>query len=486
VHRDVKPSNVIFVSGVPKLADIGLVAGVNEARSFVGTEGYIPPEGPGTPSADCYSLGKLLYELSSGHDRTEWPEPPIDLATRPDRERLLELNAILHKACAPELKQRYGDAEEMRAELALLRSGQSVKGKRTMERRWATTKKAAMLAGILFFLAWGASFLVRRFSDGYLHSTDAVNELVEDGNIALRSGTVERLGYARECFKKASAIDPEFVPAYFGLLRVFMAGNDNFSKEFSSELRSTTQKLIELAPSLAESRIATAYTKWFENRWQEGLADAKQATRMRAGSKEARGIAYDFYGCYLVNLGQIESASEQYQLAARIFPTEPVIEQHLGFPYFLKRDFAQALKHFRQATGKEPRYEGGHVWAGRVYEETGEFKKAIEEFEEADRLSGQDRGTAYYDNLRAAVDHNGGKGYWNQRLEEASRGPHLSAYNAAVCLARLGKTDEAYKRLEEAEQKQQVGTGNLVFDLCWDWHDERFKEIARKNGLAVH
>jgi serine/threonine protein kinase len=28
VHRDVKPSNVIFVEGVPKLADIGMVAAV--------------------------------------------------------------------------------------------------------------------------------------------------------------------------------------------------------------------------------------------------------------------------------------------------------------------------------------------------------------------------------------------------------------------------------------------------------------------------
>src|ERR1051326_1411178 len=48
VHRDIKPSNIIFVNGSPKLADIGLVADVNEARSYVGTEGFIPPEGPGT------------------------------------------------------------------------------------------------------------------------------------------------------------------------------------------------------------------------------------------------------------------------------------------------------------------------------------------------------------------------------------------------------------------------------------------------------
>src|ERR1051325_2313706 len=79
VHRDVKPSNIIFVNGVPKLADIGLVADINEARSYVGTEGFIPPEGPGSAQADIYSLGKVLYEISTGKDRCDFPDLPTRL-----------------------------------------------------------------------------------------------------------------------------------------------------------------------------------------------------------------------------------------------------------------------------------------------------------------------------------------------------------------------------------------------------------------------
>jgi eukaryotic-like serine/threonine-protein kinase len=54
VHRDIKLSNIIFVNGHAKLADIGLVTDSDATLPFVGTEDYCPPEGPGTPRADLY------------------------------------------------------------------------------------------------------------------------------------------------------------------------------------------------------------------------------------------------------------------------------------------------------------------------------------------------------------------------------------------------------------------------------------------------
>jgi formylglycine-generating enzyme required for sulfatase activity/serine/threonine protein kinase len=118
-HRDIKPANIIFVEGTPKLADIGLVA-LSGQRSFVGTEGYVPPEGPGTPQADIFSLGKVLYEISTGKDRLDFPELDTGLSDRPDQERLLQLNQVLIKACANDPRRRYDSATAMNADLAAI------------------------------------------------------------------------------------------------------------------------------------------------------------------------------------------------------------------------------------------------------------------------------------------------------------------------------------------------------------------------------
>jgi serine/threonine protein kinase len=113
IHRDVKPSNIIFVNGFPKLADVGLVSELSEPGSQVGTEGFIAPEGAGTPQADIYSLGKVLYEISTGKDRNEYPVLPDPLEDSADGRDLVHFNKIVLDACRTDPRRRYKNADEM-------------------------------------------------------------------------------------------------------------------------------------------------------------------------------------------------------------------------------------------------------------------------------------------------------------------------------------------------------------------------------------
>jgi Tol biopolymer transport system component len=162
IHRDIKPANVIFVNGRPKLADIGLVTETDGTMSFVGTEGYLPPEGPGTVQADIYSLGKTLYEVATGKDRLQFPELPTVTASSADEAGLFELNDILLKACHPDILSRYPDAAGLRRDLELVRSGKSVRARRRTARWWATGKRAAIITCVVLMIAGGGYLLAPR------------------------------------------------------------------------------------------------------------------------------------------------------------------------------------------------------------------------------------------------------------------------------------------------------------------------------------
>lgn len=258
IHRDIKPGNIIFVRDVPKLADIGLVADIGGAPSYVGTEGFIPPEGPTGPASDLFSLGKVLYELATGQDRNEFPKLPKGLSQFPDYERLLEFNEVLVRACHPDLAQRYRSAQEMYADLKVMEEGKSVRRLRQLERRLRQFKRYGLVGGGLVL----AAFLVY---------ADYSRRMREEASILQRKAGIEA---ALGCQKLE---DRDLLSAIPHLGQAFRLSNADTYQQSNHRLR--------LLSALAESpKLAKM---WFLNGRLDSLAFSPDGRVLLCGSRSS-------------------------------------------------------------------------------------------------------------------------------------------------------------------------------------------------------
>ena len=154
IHRDVKPSNIMFTGeGEPKLSDFGIakILEHEEAATLtgtgvgIGTPGYMAPEqwtGETSPQSDQYGLGVVLYELVTGRKPYESDTPAGILIKQTSQP--LPLPSVLVPTIPPDMEaalvrtlerdsaMRYADmAEFINAFEGLLQKTPVVEAKQT-------------------------------------------------------------------------------------------------------------------------------------------------------------------------------------------------------------------------------------------------------------------------------------------------------------------------------------------------------------------
>jgi serine/threonine protein kinase len=187
LHRDIKPDNMLLVSGHLKLADFGLArlleAGQTvEASMVAGTASYMAPEvweGKVSERSDLYSLAVSYVELRLGRRpyggstiadlMNQHREGCPDLNGLPDAERL-----VVARALSTDRAFRYGSCVEFATALRAALIGQL--GSRSAPRPAADPAAPfirVLLVAILVGLLGVLAYFAYDWAQGRFHSAPA-------------------------------------------------------------------------------------------------------------------------------------------------------------------------------------------------------------------------------------------------------------------------------------------------------------------------
>jgi serine/threonine protein kinase len=501
VHRDVKPSNVIFVNGRPKLADIGLVTDASDQCSIVGTEGYLPPEGPGTPQADIFSLGKVLYEAATGLDRQKFPDLPPDLKEWADCSAVLELNEIVLKACAAASSQRYAGAEKMLSDLQRLGQGGSVRRARQRARTWHLVRRVAVgvaaTAG-LFSLIVLASRIRQPGVVQHVErrSTNApANHYFELGkaNFDLFQGT--NMAQAAGYFEKAVQADTNFAQAYGYLAATyFWGGFEDWNQNwvFLPRAREAALRALKLDVTLAEPHLALGtYHGMREWNWIDAEKEDRQAVDLNPSW-----FCHLCYAELLRVMGRTDESLKEIYQAGNLNPSSRIINNRLVHYLVCAREFDKALEQIDKIVAMQAVTEKDVIWIRmEIFLALGQTDKAIEAERDGRIADGDPRADAERDaaaKMRAPPAERA-RLLWLPYLDGAAQRisfprwakPQKDSYwlyQQARAYAQLGQADAALTRLEDLLKERDT---SLTFNVMGDWtldplrREKRFHKILR-------
>jgi serine/threonine protein phosphatase PrpC len=183
VHRDLKPQNIMLCNdGTLRIMDFGIARAANARRlTFVGftptmgTPDYMAPEqvkgSRGDERTDIYSLGTILYEMTTGEPPFAGDSPYVIMNARvtgdPQAPRKLNpkltpvVEEIILHAMERDPKRRYQSATEMRTELENYESVEMTNRCSRLQAPQLWKSKFRMLPLILgFVFLWLLSFVL--------------------------------------------------------------------------------------------------------------------------------------------------------------------------------------------------------------------------------------------------------------------------------------------------------------------------------------
>ncbi len=297
-----------------------------------------------------------------------------------------------------------------------------------------------------------------------------------EGSKAAFEGAVSDLSQAVQ-------IDPKYSDAYAALAGVYVSGALNQSStplQYASLADAAAQSALQLDPSAGQAWAA------------RGFADATIQLDWARGEEELRrsltlipqgAAAHNWLGVVLLAEGRFPEAIAELKIAESLDPLAAASGATVGLAYYMARRNDEALQKFSLVRDLHPETIVIHLFIGEAWEATGEYGKAMEEYQSVQaKLPAQTRPHVAY--LLAATGKKQEAMAELRQLEQpAPDAPPPNAFDIAVIYGALGERDQAFKWLNRAYEQRIIWCLKVhpLLDSIRD--DPRYVQLLKKTDL---
>ena len=317
----------------------------------------------------------------------------------------------------------------------------------------------------------------------YTENLEAYNLFLR-GRYCIEQQSRKGLEKGRECFEQALARDPNYALAWVGMAWFhWLWGFYGFEAPNVSVPRATAtvQRALELDDALAEAHSMWAvFLGLYHYDWERAGREFQKALELNPASALAR----DRYFVYFLGpMRRFDDGIEQMQRALELDPLSLFLQSHLGYAFYLKRQYARAIEQLQATIELNPAYFLPYWTVGTAYAHAGRFEEAIAAGERAVELSG---------GIPATVGILGWILGRAERLEEAGRlllelkQAHQRGYVSPASIAwiyfGIREWEEALTWLSKAVEEHDPLLFGIncdpMFDTCRS--EPRFRSLLRK------
>lgn len=190
---------------------------------------------------------------------------------------------------------------------------------------------------------------------------------------------VDRQDWARaeKLLRQATKIDPQNQEAWQLLVMVLVRQNRwNEAEKLVVKIQDKKVK--------AEVLLALADIAYLQRNWEK----AKQVYRQVIEIDPENATALNNYGYLLAELGErLDEAEKMIRKALKLRPNEPAFWDSLGWVYFQRGEYKEALRWVEKAVKAQPYDAELRYHLGMIYWRLGEKEKALRELREAVKIN---------------------------------------------------------------------------------------------------